>query len=430
MEVDGKSALEESRSISSRIRKIKCDEGKPFCRKCVSTGRACDGYESPFRVVTSQPVARGHAGDKKSDTCLQLTRAPSTQITLQDIDLLNRYLSTKTIFDVRLPCDEEARQILQASLTEPPIRHAVLALRALRQDLETSPDGLTSLVQQTPGYNYGLQQYSMALRGLASQLSSPSSNELKSALLCCQVLISIEQVRSNFAAMALHIIRGLMIMHECRARPHFITADRLAPACHSQLPFLDVFIIKLFAAPCKFAELEASADTSETTSPHQLSLEPCGLPKLAPNMRTELVRIAEATLELLAKLSQVESLGNALQLLSEKEALLDSLETWLSTLERLQKDINPPSHEPLAVTFMRLFHRILKIVLLGVLETSSDLDSTLLTESDRLQSIAITVGERVKAYRMGSGPSKREDKMGDGSRPEAVSASPELTNQR
>src|SRR2546423_4181892 len=32
----------------SRIRHIKCDEGKPACLKCTSTGRKCDGYQQSF----------------------------------------------------------------------------------------------------------------------------------------------------------------------------------------------------------------------------------------------------------------------------------------------------------------------------------------------------------------------------------------------
>lgn len=29
-----------------RIRRIKCDEAKPSCQRCTSTGRKCDGYTS------------------------------------------------------------------------------------------------------------------------------------------------------------------------------------------------------------------------------------------------------------------------------------------------------------------------------------------------------------------------------------------------
>jgi len=312
------------------------------------------------------------------------------------------------MFDVKLGCDEEARQVLQASLTDPPIRHAVLSLRALREDLETFGDGPASVAQQTPSYHYGVQQYNMALGGLASNLTSPGSNGLKSALLCCQIFISIEEVRKNYAAMAQHIIQGLKIMHEYRARPNFVTANKLVPAHHDQLPFLDVFIIKQFAAPCKFADPPATADVSETTlsvSPHQQPVESRDLRTIAPDMRTELIRIAASTLEFLGKVSQVKSVGIALQLLSEKAALLDSLESWLTDLEVIQTEIGSPGPEPISVSFLRLFHVILKIVLLGALDSSPDLYAELRTENDRLQGVANNVGERVSAYIRCSGTS-------------------------
>ncbi|QKX57630.1 uncharacterized protein TRUGW13939_04748 [Talaromyces rugulosus] len=386
-----------------RTRKIKCDENKPFCQKCVNTGRSCDGYESPFRFVTNS----AHGSDLKSDVTLQ------PEIATEDIDLLNHCFSTKTLFDVKLACDEEARQVLQASLTDPPIRHAVLSLRALREDLETSGDGPASPAQLTPSYHYGLQQYSMALGALASNLSSPSSNGLKSALLCCQILISIEQVRKNYAAMAQHIVHGLSIMHQYRARPGFVTANKLVPTQHDQLPSLDIFIIKLFAAPCKFAEPLVTTDVSGTMLPaclvssHQ---QPRDLRTIAPDMRTELTRIAASTLEFLEKVSQVKSVGVALQLLSEKAALLNSLESWFINLELVQTKIGYPSTEPISVSFLRFFHLILKIVLLGALDSSPDLYTELRTEHDRLQSVANNVGERVKTYITCSGTSSGQGK--------------------
>ncbi|KAH6603863.1 hypothetical protein Trco_007309 [Trichoderma cornu-damae] len=378
-----------------RIRKVKCDESKPFCQKCVNTGRTCDGYESPFRFFPSQPINRAHAGGINPDVGLQQPIRPtSIGIAPRDIDLLNRYFSTKTMFDVKLGCGEEARQVLRASLSDPPIRHAISSLRALREDLETSGDGPSSVARQTPGYHYGLQQYGMALGGLASNLSSPGSSGLKSALFCCQIFISIEQVRKNYAAMAQHIIQGLRIMHEYRARPYFVTASKLVPAHHDRLPLLDVFIIKLFAAPCKFADPPATADVSGTTlsvsliSPRQQPVESRHLRTIAPDMRTELTRIAASTLEFLGKVSQVESVGIALQLLSEKAALLVSLESWLINLELVQTEIASPGPEPISVSFLRFFHLILKTVLLGALNSSPDLDAELRTENDRLQGIA------------------------------------------
>lgn len=315
------------------------------------------------------------------------------EVTSQDIDLLSRHFSIKSMFDVELGCDDEARQVLQASLTDPLIRHALLSLRTLREDVERFGDG-----QQTPSYHAGLQQYTTALGNLASKLSFPQSNGLKSALLCCQIFISIEQVRKDFAAMAQHIILGLNVMHEHRARPSFVAPNKLVPANHDQLPLLDVFIIKMFAAPCKFADPSAVVEASGTMF-HQQSAESHDFRTIAPDMRTELRRVSALTLDFLDRVSRVETEETALQLLSEKAALLGSLELWLINLEIIQTEVQPSGSEPISVSFLRIFHSILKLVLLGALNFSSNVYAELQTENDRLQAVANNVSERVSAYR-------------------------------
>ena len=43
---------------ADRIRHIKCDETKPSCLKCTSTGRVCDGYEPRASIETANGAAR------------------------------------------------------------------------------------------------------------------------------------------------------------------------------------------------------------------------------------------------------------------------------------------------------------------------------------------------------------------------------------
>lgn len=398
----------------NRIRKIKCDEDRPFCQRCVQTGRTCDGYESLFRPFISQPVRAAHdSGSSTPEAVLQPKIPPENTPTSQDVDLLNRHFTTKTIFDVELACDQEAIQILHASLNDPAIRHAVSSLRTLREDFETYGTGPASAAQQTPSFNHGLQQYTAALTELTSKMASPHSDALRSVLLCCQVFISIEQVRGDFGTMALHIIRGLGIMHEYRARPCFDAVNgTVVPAHHEQLPLLDVFVIKLFAAPCKFTEHTALAEGSRMASPEasvmprQQPVKSHDLRTIAPNLRTKLVRISSTTLEFLAKVSEVESAADALRLSSERGALLGALASWLSDLETAQANVGLPGPEHLQVSFMRLFYLILRIVLLGALHYSPDVSAELQAEENQLQSVANDVGKRVRAfYRTSSGTS-------------------------
>ncbi|KAH9232432.1 hypothetical protein K456DRAFT_1838981 [Colletotrichum gloeosporioides 23] len=402
-----------------KTRKIKCDEEKPSCHRCTSTGRTCDGYESPFRLVLTHHASHS-AGAKLGTTRIQHIR-PSTaaiEISPEDVSLLGRYFSTKTIFDVDLACDLEARQILQASLTDPSVRLAVSSLKILRKHLETCEDFTFSSLRQKSGrdYDHGVQQYCMALGGLASKLSSPGSDEIRSALLCCQIFLSIEQVRGNYSAVAQHLIQGLSIMHEYRARPLLIGRDKLIPASHSKIPLLDVFVLKLFIAPCKFADSPASTHIEETATgacpvlSHQQSGKSESVPArpIAPDMRTLLTRIASRTLEFLDKVSNVESTAMALFLVSEKASLLDSLDSWYSMFERVHSDAKARQRESLSVSFLRLFYRTLHIVLLGAISCDLEYDEKRLAEIEQLRLVANNVEEGLKAYRGYRGADSKE----------------------
>jgi hypothetical protein len=310
------------------------------------------------------------------------------------------------LFDVKLGCDEEAKEVLQVSLTNPVVRHAVASLRALREDLETHGDVLASVAQQTPSYGYGLQQYCMALGGLASNLSAPGPGRLKSALLCCQIFFSIEQVQGHCQGMARHLIQGLRIMDQYGARPKLVAADHLMPAYHEQLPLLDVFVIKLFVAPCRFAEPPAPADPNGTAvakcplSQPRTSATSCSLRVIAPDSHAELTRIATITLEFLGKMSRVKSAEEALLLLPIKASLLSNLDQWLMKLELAQASMVSSGPEPVSVSFKRLFHQALKVILTGTLNLSSHLSTELQTEHERLLCIAVALDKRLETLRV------------------------------
>lgn len=343
---------------------------------------------------------------ERSSTSLQLIQPTFAEIDLRNIELLNRHFSTKTMFGAELNCKEEAKHILQASLRDATIQQAVLSLRSFRRDFETSDNNLSSPVGQHSSQPLGLQRYIAAIRGLASNLSSEASNKPHLTLLCCQLFISIEHVRGNYDAMAQHIIQGLRIMRECRPRPILVAAHTLVPAQQDHVPLLDVFVIKLFVAPCKFAQPPSRVNHGEPifsdrmTSVHQQQpIDARNSRAIAHDTRTELKKIAIKILEFLDLMSALTSHEDAVQLVSDKETLLESLRSWLADLELAQTKRWPGS-ESISTSLMRLFHCILKVVLLSSLESSADLDAQVRTENNRLYRIASHVTERLKAYRM------------------------------
>ncbi|KAK2008868.1 hypothetical protein LZ32DRAFT_640439 [Colletotrichum eremochloae] len=194
-------------------------------------------------------------------------------------------------------------------------------------NLRVSGDGLAPVKQQTPSHHYGppVIRHGVAECSVQSVVAELSRAEV--GTVCCQIFISIEEVQKKYAAMAQHIVRGIKIM-----RKH---------AFHDRLALLDVFIIKVSSAPCKFADIPSAADKSGTA--------------------LSLVSIAASTLKFLDNLTEIDT-----------AALLDCLGSWPLILEL--------------------------IVLLGALDPSLDLYGELLIESDRLQTVAEDVSERARTY--------------------------------
>ena len=54
--------------VTCKIRKIKCDEGRPHCRKCIETRRRCDGYTLvPYSRREFMAAATTSRGSKRKE---------------------------------------------------------------------------------------------------------------------------------------------------------------------------------------------------------------------------------------------------------------------------------------------------------------------------------------------------------------------------
>ncbi|KAK7574804.1 hypothetical protein V3481_016776 [Fusarium oxysporum f. sp. vasinfectum] len=69
--------------ITCRIRRVKCDEDKPSCHRCTSTGRKCDGYDlatlAPSGRLQLQPMVSG-GSDPESQAIYQFRTRIATLI--------------------------------------------------------------------------------------------------------------------------------------------------------------------------------------------------------------------------------------------------------------------------------------------------------------------------------------------------------------
>jgi hypothetical protein len=204
----------------SRIRRVKCDETKPDCNRCTSTGRKCEGYPvpTPPRGDSRSPPTQHRAHGGETLYSLSLYRL-SSEIPGNYIERRSfYYLRERAIYDISGYFESEFwdRLVLQISHTEPTVRHALLALsslcetyesKSINQDLNNDRDKFH--------LQFALQQYNKAVRLLADYLST-SQTQLDVILTSCLVFIWLEFLRDDFDAGLNHLKSGLKILDDFR----------------------------------------------------------------------------------------------------------------------------------------------------------------------------------------------------------------------
>ena len=167
---------------SYRIRRVKCDEGKPDCDRCVSGGWKCNGY-LPWVAVLPGPESR------------QAPKQVISESESRALDFFRQVVAPAVGGYVR--SEFWTLFVLQASPQEPAVRHAVAAVSALYEDF----DGAT--VRNA----FALQQYNRSINRLR-QTSDPAI-----VLIVCILMICIEFLQGNVEAALAHCRHGIAILN-------------------------------------------------------------------------------------------------------------------------------------------------------------------------------------------------------------------------
>ncbi|KAI1847850.1 hypothetical protein JX265_013916 [Neoarthrinium moseri] len=194
----------ESELTNPRIRKVKCDESKPACLRCTSTGRKCDGYPaSPEQGLTwyrpshlfqsiDQPV-EGRALQFFCENAGPLLSGP-----------LDPYFWTHLV--------------IQFSNFEPSVRHSVVAISSLYEDYHCR----ARTVAQLRNNDFALRHYNAAIENLRKLNNEPL------ILLVCVLFVCIELLQGNRDAAMQHIRHGIIILERIGASYPW-TVEHLAP---------------------------------------------------------------------------------------------------------------------------------------------------------------------------------------------------------
>ncbi|KAK1976525.1 hypothetical protein LZ30DRAFT_666700 [Colletotrichum cereale] len=189
--------------LTCKVRKIKCDEARPFCNRCTVTGRKCDGYphvadmsdvssSSPASSIVSFQPSRASPGiDSPNDSrALQYFSEAVGPLLSGAVD---PYFWTHTV--------------MQFSTIEPAVTHSILAISDLYEQFQNGSGTAVTLRDNS----FALRHYNAAiyeLRGMMTRDRQPV------VLLVCLLFICIEFLRSGREAAIRHCKHGVAILRD------------------------------------------------------------------------------------------------------------------------------------------------------------------------------------------------------------------------
>lgn len=173
MQVRVSASRGEPQSLTSEIRarRVKCDEGKPVCGRCVKAGRQCLGY-APWKDLSP-------SRNSQSPRSISTVRAAD-----QDEDLYFRIFMEDGRKQSVLPSDVEFWKTLvpQLSQQEPAIRYAAVAIGAFMMQLRA----IQGLADPDAPSRSALTYYNKSIQ----ELLSPSTTMKKETALVSNILFT------------------------------------------------------------------------------------------------------------------------------------------------------------------------------------------------------------------------------------------------
>ncbi|KAL5375883.1 hypothetical protein DPSP01_010879 [Paraphaeosphaeria sporulosa] len=195
-----------------KIRRVKCDEEKPHCKRCTSTGRKCDGY--PIIPDGSQTIV------------FSVTRTSTVQRTVKspmagdkDLHFLEFYThcAAPSMSTDGFDAEFWSSACLQMAQSEPSIRHALIAIGYLNRSQTGSLKSARSGLVAASGQETFLTHYNKAIKALAERISE-ASYSAEVGLVSCFIFVGIEILRGNYDTAMLHYCNGLRILQTLRAK--------------------------------------------------------------------------------------------------------------------------------------------------------------------------------------------------------------------
>ncbi|KAL8774450.1 MAG: hypothetical protein Q9209_000823 [Squamulea sp. 1 TL-2023] len=201
-----------------RVRHVKCDEEKPECHKCKSTGRKCDGYVYKKAVFPPLPLP-----PKADKAMVKTARSNLTPLptslggwtgTLEEFRGFE-YFRVQTSQDLAYSLNASLQElVLQNSHRHQAIKHAAIALGSLGETIRinSSSTSLDTLPPAFMKHEFARSQYHIAIQILQKNLQRAEKDTVEIALISCFLFAVFEFLQGNDQSSMSHLRSGLAIL--------------------------------------------------------------------------------------------------------------------------------------------------------------------------------------------------------------------------
>ncbi|PWY83901.1 sugar transporter [Aspergillus sclerotioniger CBS 115572] len=366
-----------------KIRRIKCDQSRPSCVKCVSTGRTCDGYsEMPLAFRVEKPEVESTHPHKEinradsSDSCYSCTtisaheseqwHSKSNGLTSQNLGSLMILPVTGTQADIMCffqdisikhlneyrPCELWRQTLMFFAQTVPSVRHAAMALALMHQIyLDRHSNNQVYLPDKAP-----LLHYNRAIQLLLNPEAGDSAETRVVTLLVCYLFTCFDHLAGDNVQALKHLRGGVALSHN-------IDSATLN-SCHNQSPGVHAIICQV-AKQIRRLDMQAGmflvdwtpANIQDTFMPFDSTFQ--SLDQAADHLQVLVAQVmrmrnTDQQMSLMGTMPPLHSAHN--------DNILRQLETWLGLFENLLQQ-GSPSESDLLVSLLRLQHTIAWILL-------------------------------------------------------------------
>ncbi|KAL3486216.1 hypothetical protein BJX62DRAFT_246950 [Aspergillus germanicus] len=364
-----------------RIRRVKCDEQRPSCAKCVSTGRACDGYG-----IWSEPVVV--LSRSKSQALSVLYPLPAVPGLDQDErGHLHRFRHL-VAGSLAEPFGSHFWNslVLQMSLSEPAVLHASIALTSA-YELFLPNRGISPPGHAASNVPFLLRQYNRAIRALTSNIKSENPISLRIAAVSSVLFICLEILRGDLNAMQAHFSSGVKLLIQLQSRQDRsrITSDMVLVKDDPQV--YDDHLVTVFTQlNLQFLTLGNSSQRKQTfvssfSYSRRIHIPP--LFQTGDEARRSFTSIVVAVIHLCKEFEQTAHISGVhvpvptAPELEKQQALRAALSEWVAGYERsiasLSLSISP--QQMIGLTMLRIYADMFIIIIgtcLTIKETAYD----------------------------------------------------------